>query len=114
MPIAFGGVVAEKFLHGVRLLFTHPAAFLLLPLVLLAVLLGRRRSGWRWRATTALRAATLGLLIVALSGPLLRAPLAGIGVVFAVDRSLSITAEGQRALKTHLQAMELLIRAAKV
>ena len=77
--------------------FMHPAAFLLLPLVLLVVLLGRRRSGWRWRATTALRAATLGLLIVALSGPLLRAPLAGIGVVFAVDRSLSITAEGQRA-----------------
>ncbi|TMI90661.1 MAG: VWA domain-containing protein [Bacillati bacterium ANGP1] len=77
--------------------FTHPAALLLLPLVLLAVRLGRRRSGWRWRAATALRAATLGLLIVALGGPLLRAPLAGVAVVFAVDRSLSITPEGQRA-----------------
>jgi Mg-chelatase subunit ChlD len=75
----------------------HPWALALLPLVILAVTLGRRRSGSRWRVAAVLRAATLALLIVALSGPSIRAPLTGVNVVFAVDRSLSIPPADQRA-----------------
>ncbi|HEX4836736.1 MAG TPA: VWA domain-containing protein [bacterium] len=74
----------------------HPFALLLLPLVLLAVRLGRRRTGARWRIATALRATTLTFLILALSGPVLRVPSPGTAVVFAVDRSLSITEAGRR------------------
>ncbi|HLW59639.1 MAG TPA: VWA domain-containing protein [bacterium] len=80
-----------------RVVFAHPAALLLLPLVALAVVLGRRRLGVRWRVATALRAATLALLVLALSGPALRVPVSGSSVVFAVDRSLSISADGRRA-----------------
>ena len=75
---------------------SHPLALLLLPLVLLVLHLGRRRAGLRWRVASGLRAVTLALLIVALSGPAVRVPSAGSAVVFAVDRSLSITEEGRR------------------
>lgn len=75
---------------------THPLALLLLPLVLLIVRLGRRRMGVRWRIATGLRAMMLVLLVLALSGPVLRVPSSGTSVVFAVDRSLSITEAGRR------------------
>jgi uncharacterized membrane protein len=78
------------------LTLAHPLALLLLPLVLLVIHLGRRRTGVRWRVATALRAVTLTLLVLALSGPVLRVPSSGTAVVFAVDRSLSITEEGRR------------------
>ena len=68
----------------------HPAALLLLPLVLLAVLLGRRRSGLRWRVATILRAATLALLVVALSGPLLRVPVTGVPAESSSARSVAL------------------------
>ena len=73
-----------------------PLALVLLPLVFLVFSLGRRRGGLRWRIVTWLRAGTLVLLILALSGPALRVPSAGSAVVFAVDRSLSITEGGRR------------------
>ncbi len=76
---------------------SHPLALLLLPLVLLIVRLGRRRSGVRWRIATGLRAMMLVLLVLALSGPVLRVPSSGASVVFAVDRSLSITEAGRRS-----------------
>jgi Ca-activated chloride channel family protein len=77
--------------------FSRPLALLLLPLVVLIVALGRRRTGVRWRVATALRAATVGLLLIALTGPTLRVPASGTDVVFAVDRSRSITEAGQEA-----------------
>jgi Mg-chelatase subunit ChlD len=81
----------------VPLSFERPWALALLLLVLLAALLGRRRSGVRWRVATVLRAATLGLLVLALSGPVIRVPVTAVNVVFAVDRSLSITPAARRA-----------------
>ena len=77
--------------------FAHPWALWLLLLVLFTVALGRRRSGIRWRVATILRAATLALLALALSGPSVRVAVPGASVVFAVDRSLSITPDEQRA-----------------
>src|SRR5207302_6232158 len=77
--------------------FAHPWALWLLLLVLFTVALGRRRSGIRWRVATILRAATLALLALALSGPSVRIAVPGASVVFAVDRSLSITPDEQRA-----------------
>jgi len=82
--------------------FVHPVALLLLPLVLIALALGRRRLGIRWRVATALRAASLALLVVALGGPLVRAPATGVSVVFAVDRSFSLTPSGDRAAAAFL------------
>lgn len=76
---------------------SHPLALLLLPLLVAVVRLGRRRSGTRWQIATALRAVTLGLLVLALAGPVIRVPASGTSVVFAVDRSLSISADGRRA-----------------
>ncbi len=89
-PPGGGGVIAP-------VAFEHPWALALVVLVLLAAALGRRRSGIRWRVATVLRAATLGLLVLALSGPLIRIPVTGINVVFAIDRSLSIAPAGRRA-----------------
>jgi uncharacterized membrane protein len=77
--------------------FERPWALALLLLVLLAASLGRRRSGARWRVATVLRAATLGFLVIALAGPVIRVPVTAVNVVFAVDRSLSITPAGRRA-----------------
>jgi len=77
--------------------FAHPWALGLLLLVFVVLALGRRRLGARWRVATVLRAATLALLALALSGPLVRVPVPGVSVVFAVDRSRSITPEGERA-----------------
>ena len=77
--------------------FERPWAFALLILVLLVPALGRRRSGPRWRAATALRTITLGLLVLALSGPLIRVPVTAVNVVFALDRSLSIAPGARRA-----------------
>jgi len=77
--------------------FARPWALGLLFLVFVALALGRRRPGIRWRVATILRAATLGLLVLALSGPLVRFPVPEVSVVFAVDRSRSITPEGARA-----------------
>ncbi len=77
--------------------FVHPLALLLLPVLVLVVYLGGRRVGTRWRVATALRAAMVGLLIVATSGPAITAPQTGTSVIFAVDRSLSIPEAGRRA-----------------
>ena len=75
--------------------FTRPLALLLLlPCIILVLRLGRRRAGRRWRIAAALRAAMLALLVLALAGPAVRVPAAGASVVFAVDRSLSVTATG--------------------
>jgi Mg-chelatase subunit ChlD len=75
--------------------FARPLALLLLvPAVLLVLRLGRRRAGRRWRTAAALRAAMLALLTLALAGPAVRVPATGASVVFAVDRSLSVTASG--------------------
>ncbi|HYM69443.1 MAG TPA: VWA domain-containing protein [bacterium] len=75
----------------------HPWWLALLPLVLLVWRLGRRRLGRRWRIATALRAATLALLILALAGPTMTVPSAGVRVAFVVDRSASITPDERRA-----------------
>ena len=77
--------------------FAHPWALLLLPLGVLAIALGRHRSGVRWRVATALRAATLIMLVLALSGPSVRIAASAVNTVFAVDRSRSIPPEAQRA-----------------
>jgi Ca-activated chloride channel homolog len=82
--------------------FERPWALALLVLVLLAAALGRRRSGARWRVATVLRAATLGLLVLALSGPAIRVPVTAVNVVFAVDRSLSIAPAGRRAQEAYV------------
>jgi len=79
------------------LTFTRPVALLLLPLVALVLLLGRRRAGSRWRTATALRACMIALLILALAGPAVRGTAVGARIIFAVDRSLSITPAGRRA-----------------
>jgi Mg-chelatase subunit ChlD len=76
--------------------FERPWAFVLLILVLLVPALGRRQSGPRWRIATVLRTVTLGLLVLALSGPLIRVPVTAVNVVFAVDRSLSIAPGARR------------------
>lgn len=76
--------------------FERPWAVALLVLVLLVPALGRRRSGIRWRAATALRTITLALLVLALSGPLIRVPVTAVNVVFALDRSLSIAPGARR------------------
>ena len=87
--------------------FEHPWALALLALLVVVVALGRRRSGVRWRVATALRAATLGLLVLALSGPLIRVPVTAVNVVFAVDRSLSITPAARRAQDAYVhEALE--------
>ncbi len=77
--------------------FAHPLALLLLPVLILVVHCGRRRVGTRWRIATALRVATIALLIGALAGPVVRVRASGTDVVFVVDRSLSIPADGRRA-----------------
>src|ERR1700730_15898982 len=79
------------------LFFERPWALVLLVLLVLAATVGRRRGGVRWRVATVLRATTLGLLVLALSGPVIRIPVTAVNVVFAVDRSLSITPAGRRA-----------------
>lgn len=76
--------------------FARPLALLFLPCVVLALRLGRRRPGRRWRLASALRAAMLTCLILAAAGPAVRVPATGASVVFAVDRSLSVTASGAR------------------
>jgi len=77
--------------------FAHPLALLLLPLLVLVFHLGRRRAGMRWRIATVLRTVTVGMLIVATSSPAVRIPASGVSVIFAVDRSRSITPEARRA-----------------
>ncbi len=84
------------------LTFAHPLALLLLPLVALILYLGRRRVGARWRVAAVLRALTVGLLVLAVAGPAVRVPAAGTSVIFAVDRSLSITPAGRRAASEFL------------
>jgi Ca-activated chloride channel family protein len=84
--------------------FDRPWAVALLVLAVLALPLGRRRLGARWRVATALRAATLALLALALAGPQLRVPVPAVNVVFAVDRSLSMTPDGRRAEEQFLRA----------
>jgi len=75
--------------------FARPLVLLLvLPCVVLVLRWGRRRAGRRWRAAAALRAAMVALLLLALAGPAVRVPATGAAVVFAVDRSLSVTASG--------------------
>ncbi|HKX19604.1 MAG TPA: VWA domain-containing protein, partial [bacterium] len=74
--------------------FARPLALLFLPCVVLALRLGRRRTGRRWRIASAMRAAMLACLILAAAGPAVRVPATGASVVFAVDRSLSVTASG--------------------
>ena len=76
--------------------FARPLALLFLPCVVLALRLGRRRPGRRWRLASALRAAMLTCLMLAAAGPAVRVPATGASVVFAVDRSLSVTASGAR------------------
>lgn len=83
--------------------FQQPLWLLLLPLVLVVWHLGRRRVGRRWRMATVLRAALLALLVVALAGPILRVPVAGVRVVFVADRSLSITPDDRRAATGFVQ-----------
>ncbi len=82
----------------------HPLAFILVPLVLLAARLGRLRVGGRWRVATFLRTITLALLILAMSGPVVRIPVSSASVVFAVDRSVSMTAAGWGAEEEFLRA----------
>jgi Ca-activated chloride channel family protein len=74
--------------------FARPLLLLLLPCVALVVHLGRRRAGKRWRIAAALRALMVAALVSAASGPAVRLPATGAAVVFAVDRSLSVTATG--------------------
>jgi uncharacterized membrane protein len=76
--------------------FAQPWALLLLPLAILAVALGRRRSGGRWRAASALRAATLIMLVLALAGPSVRTAASAVSTIFVVDRSLSISPQERR------------------
>lgn len=73
----------------------RPLAFLLLPLVAVVLGLGRRHRGRRWHAATYLRAAGVFLLVLALAGPAVPVPDRGARVLFLVDRSLSVTAEGR-------------------
>jgi len=80
--------------------FARPLVLLLLPCVVLVRYLGRRRSGRRWRVATALRGVMLALLILAAAGPAVRVPATGATVVFAVDRSLSVTASGAGDVET--------------
>src|SRR5829696_4719516 len=79
------------------LTFARPIAFwllLLLPLfALLGVLLGVRRRRLP-RTALGLRLAVIALLALTLAEPLLAAGGDGINVVFVVDRSRSLTAEG--------------------
>ncbi len=82
----------------------HPLALLLLPLLFLVVRLGRFRTGARWRVATVLRTVAMALLILAMSGPVVRAPASGASVVFVVDRSASITPDSQRAEEEFIQA----------
>jgi hypothetical protein len=82
----------------------HPLALVLAPLVLLAARLGRLRAGGRWRVATFLRTITLALLILAMSGPVVRTPVSSASVVFAVDRSVSMTAAGWGAEEEFLHA----------
>lgn len=91
--------------------FERPWAFALLVLVLLIPALGRRRSGPRWRAATVLRTVTLGLLVLALSGPLIRVPVTAVNVVFAIDRSLSIVPDARRAQDAFVRAAAERMRA---
>ena len=74
--------------------FARPLALVLLPCVVLVLRLGGRRAGRRWRIASALRAAMVALLVLAAAGPAVRVPATGASVVFAVDRSLSVTASG--------------------
>ncbi len=78
------------------ILWERPLVLLFLVGVGLVLALGRRRSGKRWRIATGLRALTLGLLVSALAGPVLRLPAPGTRVLFLVDRSLSITPMGRQ------------------
>jgi Ca-activated chloride channel homolog len=81
--------------------FARPLVLLLIvPCILLVLRLGRRRAGRRWRTAAALRAAMLAMLVLALAGPAVRIPATGASVVFAVDRSLSVTASGAADAET--------------
>jgi uncharacterized membrane protein len=78
--------------------FAQPWCLLLLPVIGTALWLGMRRSltGWdtrRMAASLAMRAAILLLLTLALAGLRWRMPARGLGVLFVVDASASITKE---------------------